>query len=153
MVDLVGEQCSSWAESPARFEAGSPNFANAIGFAAAADYLSTIGMAVVKAHVGALTQLAARELAQLPGLQVLPRADIAPSGALSFEINGVHPHDIVQIAGERGVALRAGHHCCQPLMQHLGVAATTRASFGLYNHPGDLQAMLEAIEDACRLFR
>ena len=152
MVDEVGEgnAPSRWSDGPARFEAGSPNLPGAAGFAAAARYLDGLERARVRRHVEALTRVAAISLDALPGLRLLSPPE--SSAILSFTMEGVHPHDLAQIAGEQGVAVRAGHHCCQPLMQHLGVAATTRASLAVYNDAADIEALLRAIDRARRLF-
>ncbi len=153
MVDEVGEGIaeSSWTQLPARFEAGSPNLPAALGFAAAADYLERLGLERVHAHVASLTTLAAAALAELPGVRLWPPAGIQRSAILSFTLEGVHPHDVAQVAGEQGVAIRAGHHCAQPLMRRLGLVATARASFGIYNGPGDVNALVRAVDNARRL--
>lgn len=152
MVDRVTLESSDWSACPARFEAGSPNLADAVGFAAAAGYLTRVGMDNVHRHVSALTRQALDALADVPGLQLIPHHAIDRSAIISFTIDGIHPHDLAQVAGEQGVAMRAGHHCCQPLMQHLGLTATTRASFALYNGPQDVMALLQAIDRARALF-
>jgi cysteine desulfurase/selenocysteine lyase len=143
---------ASWAKSPERFEAGSPNLAGAAGFAAAVEYLTGLGMDAIHAHVSRLTRQAVAALAEVPGLRLIPERSVERSAIVSFVIDGVHPHDLAQVAGEQGVALRAGHHCCQPLMRHLGVAATTRASVAVYNSAADIDALLRAIDAARRLF-
>jgi cysteine desulfurase/selenocysteine lyase len=152
MVDQVTMAAASWAKSPERFEAGSPNLAGAAGFAAAVEYLTGLGMDAIHAHVSRLTRQAVAALAEVPGLRLIPERSVERSAIVSFVIDGVHPHDLAQVAGEQGVALRAGHHCCQPLMRHLGVAATTRASVAVYNSAADIDALLRAIDAARRLF-
>ena len=152
MVDEVTLDAASWAAYPARFEAGSPNLADAVGFAAAVDYLSRLGRDAVHRHVSALTRQALDALTGVKGLGLLPRPGVDAAGIVSFSLDGVHPHDVAQIAGEQGVALRAGHHCCQPLMQHLGLAASVRASFAVYNSEADIDALLQAIAQAQGLF-
>jgi cysteine desulfurase/selenocysteine lyase len=152
MVDQVTMAAASWAKSPERFEAGSPNLAGAAGFAAAVEYLTGLGMDAIHAHVSRLTRQAVAALAEVPGLRLIPERSVERSAIVSFVIDGVHPHDLAQVAGEQGVALRAGHHCCQPLMRHLGVAATTRASVAVYNSAADIDALLRAIDTARRLF-
>lgn len=153
MVDEVGEGTAenSWSQVPARFEAGSPNLPGALGFAAAADYLEHLGLARVQAHVASLTNLAAAALADLPGVRLWPQAGVQRSGILSFTLDDVHPHDLAQVAGEQGVAIRAGHHCAQPLMRRLGLTATARASFGVYNDLDDVNALVRAVDSARRL--
>ncbi len=152
MVDEVTLETASWAACPQRFEAGTPNLAGAAGFAAAVEYLNQLGMEVIHAHLSALTERAIEALAQVPGLRLIPERTVERAAIVSFVVDGVHPHDLAQIAGEQGVAVRAGHHCCQPLMQHLGVAATTRASVAVYNDEADIEALLRAIDQAQRLF-
>ncbi len=152
MVDQVTLQGSSYAGYPERFEAGSPNLAGAVGFAAAVDYLSQITMGVVQDHVSALTRRALDALSEVSGVRLVPHQGVDRTGIVSFTVDGIHPHDLAQIAGEQGVALRAGHHCCQPLMQQLGLSATARASFAIYNNDADIAALLGAIEEARRVF-
>jgi cysteine desulfurase/selenocysteine lyase len=153
MVDRVEEHSAQWTQVPDRFEAGSPNLAGAVGLAAAIDWLSAIGMQRVQAHGTELAQHTRAALAEIPGLRLVPTPGKARSAIVSFVVDGVHPHDIAQIAGERGVAVRAGHHCCQPLMRHLGLAATARASFGVYNGPEDVAALVDAVREAVDLLR
>jgi cysteine desulfurase/selenocysteine lyase len=153
MVDLVADDGAAWAPVPARFEAGSPNLAGAVGFGAAVDWLSAIGMSKAQVQVVALARRAAAALTEIPGLRLIPAVDSTGSSIVSFDVEGVHPHDVAQVAGERGVALRAGHHCCQPLMRHLGLTATVRASFALYNGPEDVTALVQAVDAAVHLFR
>lgn len=152
MVDEVNIDNSSWAEIPARFEAGSPNLAGAIGFAAAADYLRDIGLQAIEQRVKDLALLAYENLSSVSGIRLYgPDPGLDSSGILSFNIDGIHPHDVAHIAAENGVAIRAGHHCCQPLMHHLGVSSTARASFNLYNNEQDIAALMAAILDAKRI--
>jgi cysteine desulfurase/selenocysteine lyase len=154
MVDEVGEGTaeSTWTQTPARFEAGSPNLAGAVAFAAAADYLEGLDRHRVQAHLTMLTTAAAGALAEVPGLRLLPLAETPRSAILSFTLDAVHPHDLAQVAGEQGVAIRAGHHCAQPLMRSLGLVATARASFGVYNRMDDVAALVRAVDSARRLF-
>ncbi|MBV8362365.1 MAG: SufS family cysteine desulfurase [Deltaproteobacteria bacterium] len=154
MVDEVGEVESSWAPAPARFEAGSPNLADAIGFAAAAEYVAKIGNSAIRAHVRNLADYALQALRNIPGIEIYgPPAYGQRAGIISFNLEGVHPHDVAQIAAEMGVALRAGHHCCQPLMKALGIAGTVRASFAIYNNASDIEALVSAVSRAGRLLR
>ena len=152
MVDQVNDSGASWSDIPARFEAGSPNLADVVGFAAAAEYLSTIGIQHVYAHDQSLTQSALSQLACVPGLDVLPDKGVGRTSIISFTIQDVHPHDVAQVLAEQGVAVRAGHHCCQPLMHSLGLTATTRISFGLYNSDDDVDALLHGLDEVKRLF-
>ena len=146
MVDQVQSENSLWADIPARFEAGSPNLAGALGFAAAADYIQKIGRHQIRQREQDLAVSAFEVLSGIDGVTIYgPDNSQKRSGILSFNIEGFHPHDIAQIAGERGVAIRAGHHCCQPLMQHLGISSTARASFSFYNNQEDITALESAI--------
>ena len=152
MVDQVNELSSQWADIPARFEAGSPNLAGALGFSAAADYLLNVGWEGIERRVEELTNMAFEMLSDIDGLNIYgPARKYRRAGILSFNIQGIHPHDIAHIAAEHGVAIRAGHHCCQPLMQHLGVSSTARASFSFYNNEQDIAALATAIQDAKRI--
>lgn len=152
MVDEVDIDGSSWADIPARFEAGSPNLAGAVGLACAADYLHGIGLQAIEQRVGELARLAYERLSKVSGIR-LYGLEPGPqrSGIIAFNIDDIHPHDVAHIAAEHGVAIRAGHHCCQPLMQHLGVSSTARASFNLYNNEQDIAALEQAILDTRRI--
>ncbi len=153
MVDSVNEGDSIWMPYPAKFEAGSQNLADALGFAAAVNWLNETGMEAMHAHVTDLTQYALDKLSKLNDIEIYGPANAKQrAGIVSFNLTDVHPHDVGQVAGERGVAIRAGHHCCQPLMQHLGVAATARASFAPYNSHDDIDALLDAIHEAQNMF-
>lgn len=147
MVDEVGDMLSSWGEMPDRLEAGSPDLAGAAGLAAAVDYLRQMDTERIRVQLDALTESTVEALRGLPDVEVYgPRAGAAGRmGIVSFNVTGIHPHDLAQIAGERGVAIRAGHHCCQPLMRHLGVPAVARASLGVYNTRDDIDALIDAI--------
>lgn len=152
MVDEVGESQSTWAPAPARFEAGSPDAAGAAGFAAAADYVDAIDRGALGAHVRALADRAMRCLSEISGVEIYgPSQEGQRAGIVSFNVKGLHPHDVAQVAGEEGVALRAGHHCCQPLMKHLGISGTVRASFAVYNDHSDIEALCAAVRRARRL--
>jgi cysteine desulfurase/selenocysteine lyase len=146
MIASVDFQGATWNELPWKFEAGTAPVAEAVGLGAAVDYLSAIGMARVRAHEQALTGYLLERLAQVPGLRVVGPPEAESRGGLaSFTIAGMHPHDIAELADRAGVCIRAGHHCAQPLMRCLGVAATARASFGVYNEPGDVDALVDAL--------
>jgi cysteine desulfurase/selenocysteine lyase len=146
MIASVDFQSATWNELPYKFEAGTPPIAEAVGLGAAVEYLSQIGMDRVRAHERALTAYLLERLRDVPGLRVTgpPEAD-ARGGLASFTIEGMHPHDIAELADRGGVCIRAGHHCAQPLMRCLGVSATARASIGVYNEPGDVDALVEAL--------
>jgi cysteine desulfurase/selenocysteine lyase len=154
MVDTVGigNAPSQWTGIPACFEAGSPDMPGAVGFAAAADYLTSLGLWRVQKHTASLTRLAAERLLTIEGISLLPHAELPASGIVSFTHRDLHPHDIAQIAGESGIAIRAGHHCAQPLLNHLGLAATARASFSIYNDESDVEALIAAIVSAEKVF-
>jgi cysteine desulfurase/selenocysteine lyase len=153
MVDRVEAGGSAWSPCPEKLEAGSPNLAGAVGFAAAADFLDSVGLDAIAAHVDGLCAFAIEALAQVPGVERYgPGADGPRTGIISFNVDGLHPHDLGQLLGERQVAIRAGHHCCQPLVQHLGVPATARASLALYNRRQDIDALVAGIAAARELF-
>ena len=153
MVDFVTEKESHWLPYPAKFEAGSQNLADAIGFAAAVDYINSIDLETGHKHVMKLTRYAMDALSNITGVKIYgPPTSDRRAGTISFNLTDVHPHDVAQVAGERGVAIRAGHHCCQPLMQHLGVAAMVRASFAPYNNHADVDALVDAVLAAQAVF-
>lgn len=144
---------STWAPVPHKFEAGTPPFVEAIALGAAVDYLSDIGMRNVLEHDRALTSYALQRLAEVPNLSIQgPSNTTDRGGTVSFDIPGIHAHDIATILDQEGVAVRAGHHCAKPLMQHLGLAATARASFYVYNEAEDVDALVDALGVATRLF-
>ena len=135
---------------PQRFEAGTPAIVEAIGFAAACDYVAGIGPERIHAHEAALVARLREGLRGMNDVTLFGPAESA--GIVSFAMNGVHPHDLGTILDEENVAIRAGHHCAQPLMAHLGVPATARASFGLYSNEDDLEALLRGIDRTRRIF-
>lgn len=153
MIDHVELERSTYAALPHKFEAGTPNIAGVVGLGAAVDFLSGIGMDAVHAHEQALLGYALERLAAIPGLRIFGPADPAErSGVISFTLADIHPHDLATILDAEGVAIRAGHHCTQPLMRRLGVPATARASFGLYSTEGDVDRLVEALHHARTLF-
>jgi cysteine desulfurase/selenocysteine lyase len=139
---------------PWKFEAGTPPIAEVVGLAAAVEYLSALGMPAVRAHEQALTKYALGALTdRYPDLIIHgPRQPAARGGVISFNYKDVHPHDLSQVLDEAGVCVRAGHHCAKPLMRRLGVAATARASFSVYNDEADVDALVDALATADRLF-
>ena len=153
MIASVDFQSATWNEVPAKFEAGTPMIEAAVGLGAAVDYLAKLGMDQVRAHERALTAYMLDRLAGVSGLRVVgpPTAD-ARGGLASFTIEGMHPHDIAELANRGGVCIRAGHHCAQPLMRCLGVGATARASVGVYNEPGDIDALVETLVRGREIF-
>jgi cysteine desulfurase/selenocysteine lyase len=153
MISMVGEQESTWNELPWKFEAGTSPIAEAAGLHAAIDYLAAIGMDNVRAHERELTGYALQRLPEIPGLTLFGPTDLDKrGGAVSFAIEGIHPHDIAELCGRQGVCIRAGHHCAQPLMRRLGVPATARASFHVYNSNQDTDRLVDALNEARRIF-
>ena len=150
MIDKVTFAETTWAPPPQRFEAGTPAIAEAIGFGVAADYVREIGLGAIHAHEAALVREARDALGRLNAVRLLGTAESA--GIVSFTIDGVHPHDLGTILDEERVAIRAGHHCAQPLMAHLGVPATARASFAAYSDDTDIAALVRGIERTLRIF-
>src|SRR5207237_4223592 len=149
MIASVDFLSSTWNELPAKFEAGTPPVAEAVGVGAAVSYLSELGMERVRAHERELTARMLEALAQVPQLRVVGPPEAERRGGLaSFTIEGMHPHDIAELAARRGVCIRAGHHCAQPLMRCLGVGATARASVGVYSEPEDIDALVDALSAA-----
>jgi cysteine desulfurase/selenocysteine lyase len=147
MIETVTMARSTYAGIPHRFEAGTPPIAEAVGLGAAVDYLSHIGMENVHAHEQAITAYALDGLATVPGLSVLGPLDATQrGGAISFEIEGVHPHDVAQVLDSRGIAVRAGHHCAKPAHQRFGVQSSTRMSSYLYTTPAEIDALVEGLE-------
>jgi cysteine desulfurase / selenocysteine lyase len=146
MISSVDFQSATWNEIPYKFEAGTPPIAEAVGLGAAVDYLSELRMERVRAHEQALTAYMLDRLAEVPGLRVVGPPEAERRGGLaSFTIEGIHPHDVAELADRGGVCIRAGHHCAQPLMRCLGVGATARASVGVYNEPSDIDALIDAL--------
>ncbi len=148
MIASVGDQHTTWNVLPHKFEAGTPNVEAPIGLAAACDYLTSLGMPNVIAHERSLAQLAMEGLAALSGVTVHGPAIEKRGGVVSFSVEGVHPHDLSQLLDADGICVRAGHHCAQPLMRALGVHATTRASFYVYNDASDVAALVASVARA-----
>ena len=146
MIDFVYEQSATWKELPWKFEAGTPNMAGAIGLAAAIDYLEAIGMDAIEHHEQDLIAYVFPKLQAIEGLKIYGSQDLAKrSGVISFNLGNLHPHDLATALDYEGVAVRAGHHCAQPLIQYLEVPATARASFYLYNTKEDCDKLVEAL--------
>ena len=150
MIDRVTFERTTYAPPPQRFEAGTPAIIEVIGLGAAIDYVDAIGIAAIERHEAALVAKAREELRRLNSVTLFGPEESA--GIVSFALDGVHPHDLGTILDEENVAIRAGHHCAQPLMDHLGVPATARASFGLYCDESDIAALLRGIERTKRIF-
>ncbi len=139
-------------ELPHKFEAGTPAVAEAVGFGAAVDYLSQVGMDLIAAHEHEVTAYALERLSEIPGLRIFGPDLPHKGGVVSFTMNGVHPHDVAQILDQNGVAVRAGHHCAMPLHDKFGITATTRASFYLYTTFEDVDRLAKGLDDVIRLF-
>ena len=152
MIEFVYDDHTTWNTLPHKFEAGTPNAAGAVGLAAAIDYLETIGMGAVLEHERALVRLAYERLGGMEGVTIYGPPPALRSGVISFTAADVHPHDLATILDTTGVCIRAGHHCAQPLMRRLGVAATARASFYVYNDEGDVDALVSGVTRAMSLF-
>ncbi|HEP1836584.1 TPA: cysteine desulfurase [Streptococcus suis] len=146
MIDFVYEQSATWKELPWKFEAGTPNIAGAIGLGAAVDYLTEIGMDAIQAHEAELVDYVFPKLQAIPGLTIYGSQDLAKrTGVIAFNLDDLHPHDVATALDYEGVAVRAGHHCAQPLLRYLQVPATVRASFYIYNTKADCDKLVEAI--------
>ena len=151
MIRTVAFSGSTWNDVPYKFEAGTPDIAGAIGFAAALDYIDSIGLAAIAAHEHAVLEYATARLREVPGLKPVGTAH-NKGGILSFVMEGAHPHDIGAILDQAGVAIRTGHHCCMPLMQRFEIPATARASLALYNGSDDVDQLVTALHTVRRLF-
>jgi cysteine desulfurase/selenocysteine lyase len=152
MIEVVGDETTTWNVLPHKFEAGTPNVEGAVGLAAAVDYLETLGMDAVARHERALMAHATERLQRIEGLRIHGPSPAERSGVVSFTLADIHPHDLATILDGDGVCIRAGHHCAQPLMRALGVGATARASFYVYNDEADVAALVTALEKAKALF-
>ncbi|WP_438480086.1 cysteine desulfurase [Oleiharenicola lentus] len=153
MVVSVTYEGATWKPAPERFEAGTPNVADAIALGVACDYLDSLGREKIAAHDTQLVNLAMEKLSALPGIRIIgPRVGQPRSGLVSFAFEGVHAHDVVTFADQDGVALRGGHHCNQPLMRKLGLTSTTRASFYLYNTPEEIDRLVASLQKIQKFF-
>jgi cysteine desulfurase / selenocysteine lyase len=151
MIRKVRFEETTWGEVPQKFEAGTSPIAEAVGLGAAVDYLSAIGMDAITEHEHELAAYALEQLAEIPGIKLYGPPPDRRAGIVSFNLEGVHPHDVAQVLDMDGVAIRAGHHCCQPLMAKLGVAATNRASFYLYTVPEEIDRLANGVRRAKKL--
>jgi cysteine desulfurase/selenocysteine lyase len=151
MITSVTFEETTYKEPPHRFEAGTPPITEVIGLGAAIDYVSTIGLARIMRHEEDILAYATEKLSRINSLHVVGIAK-HKSGIISFTMEHAHPHDIGTILDRQGVAIRAGHHCAQPLMEHLGIGATARASFGLYTNKADIDALITGIEKVREIF-
>jgi cysteine desulfurase/selenocysteine lyase len=152
MIQAVGADQSTWGELPHKFEAGTAPMAEAVGFGAAIDYLEAVGFDAIEQYEHELAAYALDRLAELPWVTSYGPPASRRAGIVSFNVEGVHPHDVAQVLDFEGVAIRAGHHCCQPLMRRLGVAATNRASFYLYTVPEEIDRMVDGLHKAWKAF-
>jgi cysteine desulfurase/selenocysteine lyase len=153
MIEMVTMTGATWAPVPQKFEAGVPNMAQAVGFGAALDYLSEIGMQNVAAHENVLTGYLLEKMNEIADLQIVgPTTNVARGAALSFTVADIHPHDLGQYLDSQGVAVRTGHHCAWPLAKSMGVPASTRASLYLYNDERDCDALIDGILGAQKYF-
>jgi cysteine desulfurase/selenocysteine lyase len=154
MIREVHKYETTWNDLPYKFEAGTPNIADVVGFGAAIDYLSNIGMDVIRRHEIELTSYALDKLSQVKGLHIYGTKDISKrGGVISFNFADVHPHDVAQIIDEEGIAIRSGHHCAQVLMERLNVAATSRASFYIYNTKEEIDTLINSLNKVARIFK
>ena len=154
MIETVTMERSTYAAPPSRFEAGTPPIAQAVGLGAAVDYLNALGMHNVAEHEREITAYALHRLHEVGGLTVVgPKDAVMRGGAISFTLDGVHPHDVSQLLDSQGVAVRAGHHCAKPAHSRFGVQSTTRASFYLYTAPEEIDALVEALDYTKKFFK
>lgn len=154
IVDEVDLQDAKWRLAPWKFEAGTPNIAGAIGLGEAVRYLRGIGLENIHTHVNSLTGYAIKEIGKLSGVQIFTQKDLDKNiGIVAFSVDGIHSHDMAEIAGREMVAIRAGHHCAQPLMDELGIKSIARASFYLYNDKDDVDALIMTIKKAQEIFK
>ena len=151
MIRTVSFEGSTWNTLPYKFEAGTPHVAGAVGLSAAIEYLTGIGLDAIAAHERALLDYATEKANSQAGMRIIGNAS-DKAAIMSFELEGIHPHDVGTILDSAGVAIRSGHHCAMPVMQFFGVPATARASFGLYNTTDDVDALFGAIGEAQALF-
>jgi len=154
MIREVHKQETTWNDLPYKFEAGTPNVADVICFAAAIDYLTEIGMDNVRNHEIELTKYALEKMSKVKGLVIYGPSDTKKQGGvISFNFKDVHPHDVATIIDKNGVAIRSGHHCAQVLMEKLDVAATNRASFYIYNTKDEVDTLIDSLEQVAKVFK
>ena len=152
MIEFVGDERSSWNVLPHKFEAGTPNVGDAVGLAAACEYLDRVGMDAVRRHERMITEVASERLRAVGDVRIYGPPPAERSGVVSFTVGDIHPHDLATILDEDGVCIRAGHHCAQPLMRRLNVPATARASFYVYSDESDVDALVAGVERARAVF-
>jgi cysteine desulfurase / selenocysteine lyase len=153
MISHVGDQDTSWNELPWKLEAGTPNIAGALGLGRAIDYLEAVGMKNIHEYENEIGRYALEQLSKISGVTIVGPSDMTDRGAVfSFEVEGIHPHDLATFLDTKGVAIRAGHHCAQPLLRKLGVQATARASFYFYNTKSEVELLVETLMEAQKYF-
>jgi cysteine desulfurase / selenocysteine lyase len=152
MIKKVQFEQTTWGDLPHKFEAGTSPIAEAVGFGAAVDYITGVGLGAIEQHEHELVAYALERLSEVPGIVLYGPSPERRAGIVSFNMEGVHPHDVAQVLDWEGVAIRAGHHCCQPLMQRLGVAATNRASFYLYTLPEEIDRLADGLLRVRKVF-
>jgi cysteine desulfurase/selenocysteine lyase len=152
MIRKVKFEETTWGDIPYKFEAGTQPIAEAVGFGAAVDYLNDVSLEAIEEHETELAAYALDRLAEVPGLVSYGPPPERRAGIVSFNLEGVHPHDVAQVLDSEGIAIRAGHHCCQPLMAKLGVAATNRASFYLYTLPEEIDRLVDGLHKVRKVF-
>ncbi len=152
MISRVGRERITWAEPPAKFEAGTPMIAEAVGLGRSVEWIQETGLEVIAGQERALLDYALPRLSEVPGITLYGPTGGDREGIVSFELEGVHPHDVAEILDRHGIAVRAGHHCAQILMDRLGVPALTRASFAVYNSPGEVDRLVDGLLDCRRVF-
>jgi cysteine desulfurase/selenocysteine lyase len=151
MIRSVRYEETTWGQLPYKFEAGTQPIAEAYGFGVAIDYISAIGLDAIEQHEHELAAYGLERLAELPWVKTYGPPAEHRAGIISFNVDGIHPHDVAQVLDSEGIAIRAGHHCCQPLMTKLGVAATNRASFYLYTVPDEIDRLVEGLHKVRRI--
>ena len=153
MISKVGREKITWARPPAKFEAGTPMIAEAVGLGRAIEWIEDLGLDAIAARERVLLEYALPKMAEIPGVRFFgPPPGPDREGIISFEVDGIHPHDVSEILDRHGVAVRAGHHCAQVLMERLGVPALTRASFAVYNTEEEVDRLVEGLLDCRRIF-
>ena len=152
MIRKVTFEQTTYGDVPAKYEAGTQPIAEAVGFGAAVDYVTGVGLEAIEQHEHELAAYALEQLAEIPGIKLYGPPPERRAGIVSFNLGDLHPHDVAQVLDMEGVAIRAGHHCCQPLMQKLGVAATNRASFYLYTVPDEIDRLVGGLHKAQKIF-
>ena len=154
MIKEVHLRDAKWNDLPWKFEAGTPNVSGAIGLGAASDYLKELDMKAVRSHEKSLVEYSIDELSRIDDITIFgPKDSDLRGGVVSFNLDDIHPHDVASVLDAEGIAVRAGHHCAQPLMERLGVSATTRASFHVYNSRDDIDSLVEGLQKTKKVFK